>query len=136
MLRFQRAWKMYFWFLILLTVVSAGMDIRKGIEGVTVAVMAMGVFGWAMTLINLLGIYGFAWQVPVGRPAYWKAVFVFNVLLTVGWIGYRLTTDPLVENVSTGQTLIALGLVAAFMAPYLIAIYRYAYRSRQLWLAR
>lgn len=133
MLPYQFAWKTYFWFSLVLTVLSVGMEIREGIQIDTVAGLVWEVFSSVVTIIGFVGLFGYVWQVPISKPSLWKVIFALNLVLIVGGMGYGLATEPEVEKSSIAATFIIVSILAAFILPYIVASFRYGFRCYHLW---
>lgn len=108
-------WRVYAWALLLLLVVTwfglIGADIR-----------AIDLIDIPVSIVGLIGVFGFAYRTPVFRALVWRTWFV---LQPVWDIAYNLVGgDGDVKRAA---------IVIAIAAPGYVALFLYAYRSRALW---
>lgn len=83
---------------------------------------------WVVTLALLTATWGYALQRPIGNARYWRRAF---------WILLAASALMLlrVALVSAIALVIVLGFMAVLVPAY-VAVYRYAFRSSQLWRRR
>ena len=106
-----------------------------------VAVLVASIFtGWYTPLrslslfvfygIGLLGLFGYLRSVAIGHRLFWVTYF----LIVVGGAAYSAGSTFLRAAQSDALFLIApLLVVAAFSAPTLLALWRYAFCSTSIW---
>jgi hypothetical protein len=118
-------WKIYFFILVgLLTAMYV----------LTFSTCAAAVYHYAdilITLVTLIGIYGYAFRKPLVSRNFWKL-----------WFGFFLLWDFLFNFVLPGwywgELFDRLVLVAflAMLIPAYLALYLYSFRSDTLWLRK
>lgn len=82
---------------------------------------------WVITLVLLIGTWGYALRRTIATEVYWRRVF---------WI-LLVANGLMLLRVALAST-VALALVAALMVllvPAYLAVYLYAFRSPELWRA-
>src|SRR5262249_16170267 len=98
--------------------------------------------GLSVWLVQLIGLFGYAFRKPLLTVAIWRAlfpVFVFTFVAGIVFSTYRLT---LIEHirVASGAIILLMITIAIFYLPLclplLIANYRYAFRSQNIWSTR
>jgi hypothetical protein len=80
---------------------------------------------WALTVVLLVALWGYALQRPLGHERYWRFVF---------WILAFATVAMLVPIVLRGGELARyVGWLLLPIVPAYVAVYLYAYRSPRVW---
>jgi hypothetical protein len=123
-------WKTYFWLMILL-VVFGQIALVYG-EATTVLDVTL----LAVTLAQLVGLFGYVFKRPILSAAVWRwlfPIFIVAFLVTVFEGAYRFNLDPDVAMVTNMLTITIFSLLVLF--PLLLANYRYAFRSENIWHA-
>lgn len=84
-------------------------------------------------IVQLLGLYGFVYWRRFGYERLWQLVFAVTVIETV-WTVYSVGDDlPDLEGYETGLLAVMAVGGTALMAPLLVALFIYAFRSSRLW---
>lgn len=132
-IKFQKAWKFYFWFS--LVGLAAGLLLEFKMETVesTFTDVALNISGYIIGIVELICLYGFAWQVRFGRRIFWTAFF----FVSLGFFGYTMSDAMLsdVEDVLSSNFFV-ISLVILILLIFLLqtlANYLYAFRSKHLW---
>lgn len=93
---------------------------------------------FALTIVELFGLYGFAYSRRLGGRAVWRVVFAVSVLLAA-YSAYMLLaeTDAETRDMFSSPMFLAIGFVSfGLFIPLWIALFRYAWTDRQLWMNR
>jgi hypothetical protein len=87
-----------------------------------------------MYLVQLAGLIGFIYWRRIGSALLWKFVFAVTIL-ELGWAMYEISghTDPFSTADATFLVATAVIGIAMFL-PLLIALYKYAFQSGELWV--
>lgn len=134
-MRFQKAWKIYFWFSLALFVLGLGIHVVKTDDEQTYADFIIDVLGFIIEIIALIGLYAFVSQVALGKRFFWVAFFFLNLGFFLWSMAMSLSLAPtLPEPVTFWVTLFI--LVFVLLAPQFVAIFLYAFRSPKLWAHR
>ena len=129
-------WKAYFFLgvflLALLVVLLIGFSFYFPDEA-SAPEMVAGWVAMPMYFVQLFGLYGFVYWRRLGYARLWRLVFAATVLETA-WSFYSAADDlPDLQGLDawfyTGITLSGIAL----MAPLLVALFLYAFRSPRLW---
>ena len=84
----------------------------------------------SFALFALIGVFGFAFKIVVLNQNVWKVYLPFIIL----WdIGYSALRDEWIWGEELMYEIIALGLMALILIPQYVAIFRYGFRSKQIW---
>lgn len=94
---------------------------------------------WAalpLYVVQLVGLFGFVYARRIGWALLWRIVFAASVL-ELGWTLYLLFEDLPEAGESFWPYASAAGVmslaIAAMMVPMLVALYRYGFRTPELW---
>jgi hypothetical protein len=123
-------WKAYFFFVLVLTLVGSVVDFYIFDTPSTLEWWDWLVY--PLYLLQFVGLYGFAYLRPIAIPAVWRAtlgaslVYESYSILSIAFDGS--TTDEMILFIVGMLTLTTL-----FQGPLLYAIYRYGFRSGELW---
>ena len=124
-------WVVYFWVVAVATVLSALGRLylyftRGGV------VTAYDLVESILALSALGGLYGFAYQSPVGTPAVWKAMFA---LLVAAWLWNLAApkSQVIVDKFGAGKGGAALAALLMLAVPEIVGLYLYGFRSQALW---
>ena len=92
----------------------------------------------ALAIIELLGLYGFAYSRKIGSRTIWKLVLVLSLSYSAYYTNSQWTEVGLeFFDFFSSATLIAMAVVVCgLFLPLWIALYRYAWTERQLWASR
>lgn len=115
----RRGWLAY---AALLTVAVLIGEVSRGTAPDLVALAS-----WAFTTALLVALWCYALRRPLGHERYWRAVF---------WIVAVATVLMLIPVLLAGGALARFTLALLLpVVPAYVAMYRYAYRSPELWRA-
>jgi hypothetical protein len=124
-------WKVYFFLSAVLVIFAMGFSFYFMSETAAPDVIA----GWVALpfyVVQLIGLHGFIYWRRFGYARLWQLVFAVTVIETV-WTFYSVGDDlPDLEGYETGLAFMAIG-GTALMAPMLVALFIYAFRSPRLW---
>ncbi|KAF1716503.1 hypothetical protein CSC74_11845 [Pseudoxanthomonas yeongjuensis] len=112
-------WWLYFWILALSNVVSIFLD-------------PPDLADWILLIfsgIALAGLWGYLRNQAIGNRLFWAAFFGVSVLVTAYCLVRPFFLNPEFRGLVLGAALIGLAL----SAPLLLALWRYAFRSSNLW---
>lgn len=119
----KRGWIIYAATLSAAVVLGEAVDFAQG-KPVTLAAAA----NWLVTAVLLVATWCYGLQKPLHTQVYWRAAF---------WIILFVTLLGMARVALAGRLGLYVALVSlAFMVPAFVAMYRYAYRSAQLWSSR
>jgi hypothetical protein len=107
-------WKFYFW---LFSIVIAASWIQLGFVKLT----AHDIIDIPVTVLGLVGLFGFAYRRRIGFAVIWRVLSV----AVLAWDIYY--------NLQAGRTLTPFASVLLITAPCYVALVLYGYRSRSLW---
>lgn len=83
---------------------------------------------WVVTAVLLVATWGYALQRPFGSQRYWSGA---------SWVVLGASLVTIVPAALAGSTaLIMVAVLLPLVVPALYAMFRYAYRSPQVWAAR
>jgi len=129
-------WKIFFFALAGLTLLSVPLVYFS-----TMQIQLADAAGFASGLVTLAGLYGFAFHRALGARRFWAvwlpllvawdAIFQF-ALVPAGLAEH----DPSEAPYGTAELVFVYSMVYLLYLPIYIALYRYAYRSPELWRAR
>lgn len=92
--------------------------------------------GWAsfpLYVVQLIGLYGFIYWRRFGYARLWQVAFAATVI-EIAWSFYSVADEmPDLSGFETPFLAIMVVAGAALMAPLLVALFIYAFRSRELW---
>jgi len=127
-------WRIYAWAYLAALGVAHWSIIRAGAT-------AVDLLDLPLSLCAAAGVLGFAHQWRLGSQLFWRGFLIpfvaweltYNVVLGA-WLGIA-QHESLVRPMSTHPlaTVVVAGLVAALVVPSYVAVFRYGYRSAQLW---
>ena|SRR5712692_1639207 len=133
MLRFQNAWKAYFYLALLASVLGIGGDIREQFQNPTLIGAVVTVIAYVVTVVGLVGLHGFVWQQRIWKAPFWKIFFFINILLMIAAVIFGLVTEPALERAPLGDIFLFLSILVAVGAPHFIALFLYAFRNERVW---
>jgi hypothetical protein len=87
-----------------------------------------------LIVFQMAGLFGYVFSRRIGFPRLWQFAFVVSVPYAL-WGSYSLTLNPTFAGRSVGfwVAIIAFGFV--LNVPLLIALFRYGFRSKDIWNA-
>ena len=93
--------------------------------------------GLSVWMVQLIGLFGYVFRKPLLTVAIWRAlfpVFVLNLVAAVIISVYRLSLLQPISFLSAFIVMVICFVVPFF--PLLLANYRYAFRSQNIWSTR
>jgi hypothetical protein len=125
-------WKVYLILIASMTVGGIGLSFYWWEETVSLDRIAEWI-SLPMHGVQLAGLFGFVYFRRIGSSVLWKFVFAATVV-ELAWMTYEMTTDAGPFSSSDFAILAAITVVGVVMLlPLLVALYVYAFRSRELW---
>ncbi len=119
----KKAWTAY---AALLTVAVVAGEVANLRAGGTVDFRTMA--NWVVTALLLIATWGYALQRPLGSQRYWSGA---------SWVVLGASLITIVPAALAGSTaMIMVAMLLPLVLPALYAMFRYAYRSPQVWAAR
>lgn len=115
-------WKIYFFILTGLLLVLYAITFSGPLEGV------LHYLDVPISMVALLGIYGYAFKRPIGHYNLWKIWFFVIVL----WDGFY-NLIPFKAAVFQPSDLVAILIGYGIIIPGYVALYLYGFRSQSLW---
>jgi hypothetical protein len=123
----RRGWKAYFW------VVAASAASSLLFLATLGSFQILDALDFVFVAIGLTGVFGYAHRRPLAIEQLWKL-----------WLPLQITWDAIVELVFVplglahvlgpeAPSALETTLGYLFLAPYYIALYRYGFRSAELW---
>lgn len=129
---FQKAWKFYFWFSLVVLAAGLLLEFKSEATESSVTDVVLNISSYAIEVIALVCLYGFAWQVRFGRRMFW-VIFFF---VSLGFFGYTISDampSDVEEVLASGVFVISiLVLMVLIFLPQFLANYLYAFRSTHL----
>lgn len=116
----HKAWVVYLAVLTTATVIGELSNLARG-ESFTLLLFA----NWMVTLVLLIGSWGYALQRPIATPVYWRRAFAIVAFASLLMVVRVSTSSP-----AALERVLAL---MAFVVPAYYAAWRYAFRSPELW---
>lgn len=91
-----------------------------------------------VNVIGLIGLYGFIKNIPIGSPRIWATILAAEMIMFVGYDLYQVLGMTEIEddvNYLEDWKLYALAtlVLAVFLTPYWYALYRYSFKSKEVW---
>ncbi len=132
----HRAWKWYFWASIIMAALVLVYDFSEGFSNQSIGDIIYTAAGYLIDVLSLVCLYGFAWQIRIGKYQHWGLFLFVNLAYFVISMGYTTFSldSSLVKEMGLGffVTLIIVGAVLTL--PMLFANFQYAFRNKHLWL--
>jgi hypothetical protein len=100
------------------------------VDGLTVSVFDY--VDSSLSLVALIGVFGFAFSIPIGKPNIWGYFFY---LIVVESLFYNLAL-PVSGEARFGEVAKFDGMYAfeiAYLVPLIWALYLYAFKRNKLW---
>jgi hypothetical protein len=124
-------WKAYFFLSASMMALAIGFYLYPGYETAPSDIVAEWV-SLPFYVVQLLGLYGFIYWRRFGHERPWRLVFAATVIEDI-WTVYSFWSDlPDVQS-EAGLFAIMVVTATALMAPALVALFIYAFRSPRLW---
>lgn len=134
------AWKIYFWFMVLVTVIFSLFIIAVMLFGLFPAIgeefdQLFSVEGWysmIFSLVTLIPLFGIAYGKKILILSIWKAVLIWQIADFI-W-GYLLDTKPnLIAEPFSLYSISMISVMLLFVIPVIVANYIYAFKSNDIW---
>ncbi|MCU7920517.1 MAG: hypothetical protein KZQ95_19500 [Candidatus Thiodiazotropha sp. (ex Epidulcina cf. delphinae)] len=120
-------WKIYFFVLLLLYAIYVAAAILYP-EVMRLEIVDYIDLGFAM--LALLGVFGYAFKKAVLNQSVWKVYLLFIIL----WdISFTVLRDEWIGGEDLMYEILSLVIMALILIPQYVAIFRYGFRSKQLW---
>ncbi len=123
-------WTIYFWLMALL--VGASAIGRVYLFFTREIVTVYDLIESLISLIAIVGLYGFAYQTPIITPIFWKIVWI-ALLLTWVWSLFGAKNVELIEKVGLAKGAAIISLISMLGIPTLVGLCIYSFRSATLW---
>ncbi|MBK8814830.1 MAG: hypothetical protein IPN42_04650 [Methylococcaceae bacterium] len=129
------AWKWYFWTSIIMTICLLGYDFWEGFANQSIGDIIFTAASYLVDVVSFVCLYGFAWQISLGKCQHWIFFFFVNVVFFIFSMGYAvLSLEPnSIQEVGLGFLVPLFVVGIALTLPMLIANYQYAFRNKHLW---
>ena len=123
-------WIIYFWLIALLVVVSAAA--RVYLYFTREIVTFYDLIESLISLVAIVGLYGFAYQTPLSATMFWKIVW-FLLLLSWIWSFFGVKNIEMIEKVGLANGTAIFALTSMIGIPALVGLFFYSFRSENLW---
>lgn len=134
----QRLWKIYFWVLLFLVIAK---------YVVTLSFLDFSKIQWEsadfiliiLLVARFVGLYGFVFSEPIGRPPVWQVIFVLILSFDLRYFTHNSLADHAkipTEFMTVGMKAATIGLIVfgyLFMFPQWLALYLYGFKCKNLW---
>jgi hypothetical protein len=124
-------WKIYFWFLLLVIVAIFGYDTYDVINGSDINYYNIPIH--TIQILALLGVFGYIYQRCYFHVNLWKTIFYIQIIILL-YSCYIVLTEFSLSNLNQSGIAFLLFFTIALMAPEILALYLYSYKSNKLWL--
>jgi len=118
-------WKVYFWFIVVITILALYLYTTE--ESFTI----IGSFENVLTVINVIGFYGFIYHKHIFKWIFWQYWLLVAVIWDVlyGIVYIRCFNGSQISNISlTGEAFVLL-----FTIPIYLALFKYGYANKSMW---
>lgn len=126
-MKFQKAWKIYFWFLLVLFAGGWLLDVLGTDETQASGGLVANAVGGVVEVVSLVGLYAFISQVALGKRSFW-IVFAFVSAGSHIWAMIVSVSDPAIPAPAA-----LFVFMLALLAPLFAALFLYAFRSQEWW---
>ena len=123
-------WTIYFWLMALL--VGASAIGRVYLFFTREIVTAYDLIESLISLIAMVGLYGFVYQTPIITPIFWKIIWI-ALLLTWVWSLFGAKNVELIEKIGLAKGAAIISLISMLGIPTLVGLCIYSFRSAALW---
>lgn len=116
-------WKIYFWIMLVLLIVSMFLENEYGLVGTVIGIVSM-----IIAIINTVGFYGYVYKKQFFSQSFWKIIFiitVIDVIVTTIYYGFKDASDQ-------GELIFVTILTFIVMYPLLLGLYRYGFQKQKL----
>lgn len=135
-IRYQTAWKFYFWIVLVLTVLY--------VLFVFALQLGSNHYLWfyhlelAISIFVLVGVFGYAYQKKIGVWYVWFLLLCVSVVVPLAGIGGDLLVGDIdwekeISETSMWDWLVVLGLFILLVLPSYLALFLYSLRSSHIW---
>lgn len=126
----MKIWIVYFWFIAILVAISAiG---RIYLFAKRDAVTIFDLIESLISLVAIVGLYGFAYQMPLVSALFWKMIW-FLLLMTWLWSLFGAKNVEMIEKIGMANGTAVIALTSAIGIPTLVGLLFYSFRSDSLW---
>lgn len=126
----MKIWIVYFWFIAILVAISAiG---RIYLFAKRDAVTIFDLIESLISLVAIVGLYGFAYQMPLVSSLFWKMIW-FLLLMTWLWSLFGAKNVEMIEKIGMANGTAVIALTSAIGIPTLVGLLFYSFRSDSLW---
>lgn len=123
-------WIIYFWLIAILVGVSAiG---RFYLFFTREIVTGYDLVESLISLIAIVGLYGFVYRTPIVTPTFWKVIWVL-LMLTWIWSFFGAKNAEMIEKVGLAKGTAIFSLISMLAVPTLVGLCIYSFRSEALW---
>lgn len=85
-----------------------------------------------VSLVAIVGLFGFAYQTPIATPAFWKVVWII-LMLTWIWSFFGAKNVEMIEKIGLAKGSAIFSLISMLAVPTLVGLCIYSFRSAALW---
>ncbi len=111
--------KIYFWFFLLISTYNfLWIDMSNFRE----------LMNLIITVVGLLGIYGYVYKREIFRKIFWKIFFVFDLLYTIGFM-LLVSREKYIRIHSNDEFIFSSLVVLIFIFVYFRTLYKYAFKE-------
>ncbi len=121
-------WRIYFWGIVIITVLSLIADIASS-ETITARYV-----GYVGSLLGLVGLYGYISKRAIGWRIFWRGFVVFQVAALISLVAMSIWSQELQSVGDYMAEAFLSGLMILVYLPYLLGLYRYCFKSEEIWL--
>jgi hypothetical protein len=122
----HRGWRFYFWLMSALFVVAVGFELFQPSDDRFVTVVDYLAWGF-----SLVGLFGYAYRRIILRREIWRTWLPLVLIWDSGVLLRQFWREDLGDDVALFVAIVAFTTLAVI--PQYVALYRYGYRSPELW---
>ena len=122
-------WTIYFWLMALL--VGASAIGRVYLFFTREIVTAYDLIESLISLVAIVGLFGFAYQTPIATPTFWKVVWIL-LMLTWIWSFFGAKNVEMIEKTGLAKGAAIFSLISMLAVPALVGLCIYSFRSATL----
>lgn len=123
-------WTIYFWLIALL--VGASAIARVYLFFTREIVTIYDLIESLISVIAIIGLYGFAYQTPLLNPTFWKIVWGLGMLIWI-WSFFSAKNVEMIEQIGLAKGAAVFSLLSMLSVPVLVGLCLYSFRSAVLW---
>jgi len=115
-------WKIYFWIMLVLLIVSIFLENSYGLVGTVIGIVSM-----IISIISTVGFYGYVYKKQFFSQSFWKIIFiisVIDVIVTTIYYGLKDTSGQ-------GELIFITIFTFIVMYPLLLGLYRYGFQKQK-----